>query len=1019
MTNLNDDYEDQEEQLGKRFEDLCVDLCIESTVKEEAWDKYKEVSTNYCIDGDQLQWLVCALYECVRKSTTDNINSLDNTYVSLARLLSVSKMSFVQFFHRISKWADMVDMNEELRDRIERIESQFSVSAVIFDKYITGFYEIFQKIDESHGGQSMEEKFKVLCTDEELFRFTWLLYIKIKTNFPAICGDIILSFQLLLCTLDWIASNALISKSKQLFNSSFRGLPSDFHNRNWKAPERFPTVLKFICESNDMNYIDCKSTRDSFFRNYIEKLLEKEVIKGRETKEDNVLSSVNFEFNSRGIMNLYGEYMMASGDFDERIYLNPNALEEIGSVNSRANEMMLSSDLTPSAMRYMQEVINCGAVPGSVDTRKATAKPCAGKHNTVASGVVSRLNGGVSFNNYDSRVINSNYLIALLSKRQAYASEELTGMLQTHCFYSPMEDIITRLDKLSLLFLSAYNGKFIDYKTDLRILFQKKQTDPSLQRCQTTHKIYYYALEMILKSEISKIELRYKMRSRNSEAGEIKLNNIDISALLKKDEFHRALYAICVEIVLICSDSSKHFPWVLEVLELQAVHFYKIVEIFMRCVDLPREMVKYFSQVSENLVDSYSWRSDSTLWDSLARSGKAPSIDEVTPPERIEQSFKQGNKKLIVESNRERTVTKSSMITGRRLGTSAPLNQNIQNSQGSFRHEDDESARAAAQLLSANDDEKQENVEIETSHKLMYFLSSLRLRDICDRLHISRDLMCKIWTTFEHIITEETHLLKDRCIDQVILCCIFAVTRVASSRNLAFHEILQMYRMQPQSTREIYRSVLIESVKTNTGITTGGLPTDCKTNVHTSPGGTQRLIRTKEVRDDITRFYNHVFLPTVHNYVKRFLINYLMSGSNVSVSLTGPNSNLSKSSSQPQLNQPHLSPMPIRNNFDQILGSTSRRISNNKNIFVSPAKTQITMSPKRVTFTVNSSPSKELRDINAIIANAANKVKTGLSFNSTKRSEPTFFSSQSNISVLDRSGGGGGIQAAKRLRFDQ
>ena len=158
-------------------------------------------------------------------------------------------------------------------------------------------------------------------------------------------------------------------------------------------------------------------------------------------------------------------------------------------------------------------------------------------------------------------------------------------MLQTHCFNSPMEEIATRLQKLSLYFLSAYSGKVADSKLDLRTLFQKKQTDPALQRCQTTHKIYYYALENILKAEVNKIELRYKIRARNSESGEMKLNNIDISALLKKDEFHRALYAICIEIVLVCSDSSKHFPWVLEVLELQAIHFYKVILSFVSIID--------------------------------------------------------------------------------------------------------------------------------------------------------------------------------------------------------------------------------------------------------------------------------------------------------------------------------------------------------------------------------------------------------------------------------------------------
>ena len=60
------------------------------------------------------------------------------------------------------------------------------------------------------------------------------------------------------------------------------------------------------------------------------------------------------------------------------------------------------------------------------------------------------------------------------------------------------------------------------------------------------------------------------------------------------------------------------------------------------------------------------------------------------------------------------------MITGRRIGGSTPINQCVSSNQGSFRHEDDESARAAAQLLSSTDDDKSENIEIDSTNKLIY-----------------------------------------------------------------------------------------------------------------------------------------------------------------------------------------------------------------------------------------------------------------------------------------------------------
>jgi hypothetical protein len=60
-----------------------------------------------------------------------------------------------------------------------------------------------------------------------------------------------------------------------------------------------------------------------------------------------------------------------------------------------------------------------------------------------------------------------------------------------------------------------------------------------------------------------------------------------------------------------------------------------------------------------------------------------------------------------------------------------------------------------------------------------YYLAHLRLDLLCHTLEIAEeDVKRKIWTVFEHSIRNHTSLMKDRHLDQLLMCSLYIVCKV-------------------------------------------------------------------------------------------------------------------------------------------------------------------------------------------------------------------------------------------------
>ncbi len=251
----------------------------------------------------------------------------------------------------------------------------------------------------------------------------------------------------------------------------------------------------------------------------------------------------------------------------------------------------------------------------------------------------------------------------------------------------------------------------------------------------------------------------------------------------------------------------------------------------------------------------------------------------------------------------------------------------------------------------------------------VYHLAHLRLDALCFSLQISdEDTKRKIWTTFEYTLAAKTELMRDRHLDQLLMCSLYVVNKVIGL-NKNFTDIMKQYRNQPQAASHVYRSVLLgsearedddEAGAAKNDENSGGEPAKRPHDRKNPPPTPTRLAGASSVvggeeRGDLIKFYNMVFRKKLQEFVLKF----------------------SARSSQ-QGRAPPLSPLPKLRAHPQ---SPCRRVSESHSVYIRPLKTSSedivsynSGSPhKPLQYSFSRSPAKNLDAINKLMRTEGEK----------------------------------------------
>ncbi|XP_075022301.1 retinoblastoma-like protein 1 isoform X1 [Calonectris borealis] len=1031
---------------GAAIERLCQELNLDAASAAEALRDFTALRGTYSLEGEALHWLACALYVACRKSLVPTVGSglMEGNGVSLTRILRSARLSLIQFFSKMKKWMDMSNLPQEFRERVERLERNFEVSTVIFKKFEPIFLDIFQNpYEETSKSQRSRKQRRVPCGVKDLFNFCWTLFVYTKGNFRMIGDDLVNSYHLLLCCLDLIFANALLCPNRRdLLNPSFKGLPADFHATEIKASEDPPCIIATLCELHDGLLVEAKGIKEHYFKPYISKLFDRKILKGEclldlcNFTENN--KALNKEYEEYVLtVGDFDERVFLGADAEEEIGTPRKfpADVPVGKTAARAHvECHLQQHFekkrsfapsTPlTGRRYLRE-------------KEAVITPVAS-----ATQSVSRLQNIVA----GLKNAPSEQLITIFESCARSPMESIMTRVkeigETFCrSYTQSTDeqpgshidfAVNRLKLAEILYYKILETIMLQetrrlHGKDLTALLEQDVFHRSLMACCLEIVLFAYSSPRTFPWIIEVLDLRpfyfYKVievliRSEEGLSRDMvkHLNSIEEqileslawtrdSALWSALEASENKVPTCEEVIFPSNFEASnggsglgHLP----MMPISPIIHPRVKEVRTDLGGSLRRDVQPLSPISVH--ERYS--------SPTAGSAKRRLFGDDSPKEmRMEKILTEGTKLTIAPASSiaaenvsvspgptvlTMTTATAPGKTGQKVTiplhgianemggiTLIPISMNLgqpckMEAQAPCHPQVNQAQEA--HLSSASKPRKTGSLAL--FYRKVYHLASVRLRDLCLKLDVSNDLRRKIWTCFEFTLVHCADLMKDRHLDQLLLCAFYIMAKVTKEER-TFQDIMKSYRNQPQANSHVYRSVLLRNISADVLLDKNAnqdveMTEDSfvKTGSSSGRSGAENSSESgTEERGDLIKFYNAVYVGRVKSFALKYDIT----------------------------NQDHVMEAPPLSPFPNIKQQpvSPRRISQQHSVYVSPHKNGACLTPQTaLLYKFNGSPSKSLKDINNMIKQGEHRSKKRAIAIDSDTESPTKRLCQENDDVL-------------------
>uniref|UniRef100_A0A8C7ZTF8 Retinoblastoma 1 n=1 Tax=Oryzias sinensis TaxID=183150 RepID=A0A8C7ZTF8_9TELE len=550
-------------------------------------------------------------------------------------------------------------------------------------------------------------------------RTCWTMFLLAKGRALQMEDDLVISFQLLLCTLELFIKRSspelLLPLYKSVVSKAQSPLTRTSRRNQSKAKSRVVEsevnveLLETLCKDNDCNAEEVKNVYQTSFSAFLDLM----------------------DLSRFPDFPLYQEHYLKSGDIDGRLFFD-------------GDETVLAPKVDISQVER---------------TPKKTSLDDDGPLIPPQTPIRAAMNS-----------------IKMLRGDLPSSGDQPSSNLATYfknCTVDPTQGIQKRLEMLGQVF----SQKFGEAVGPHCIVYGREGL--------FMHLIFYFLLTLILQFSLPHKSLA-----------------IIFSKLLNDSTFHMSLLACALEVVMATYEESSFknrgcshgegdqavrdlcFPWILDVFDLSAFDFYKVIESFIKAEPtLSKDIIKHLETCENLIMEKIAWRTGSPLFELLKREHEAGATEQAEPP----ASFS-----LPLQHNHTAADLYLSPIRPG-LRVLPPESPATPSSQASSQPTPQAAGQAPRQPKSNS---------LSLFYKKLYRLAYTRLKTLCSCLLSNHpDLEHVIWTLFQHTLQYEYDLMRDRHLDQLMMSAMYAICKVKSV-DLRFKLIVSAYKNMPNTSQE-------------------------------------------------------------------------------------------------------------------------------------------------------------------------------------------------------------------------
>uniref|UniRef100_A0A8C3VQK6 Retinoblastoma-associated protein n=1 Tax=Catagonus wagneri TaxID=51154 RepID=A0A8C3VQK6_9CETA len=696
-----------EETEEPDFTTLCQKLKIADHVRERAWLTWEKVSSVDGVLEGYIQkkkelWGICIFIASV------DLDEMPFTFTELQKNIDISVYKFFDLLKEI-------DTSTKVDNAMSRLLKKYNVLCALYSK-LERTCELIYLPQPSSSISTEINSMLVL-------KVSWITFLLAKGEVLQMEDDLVISFQLMLCVLDYfikLSPPALLKEPYKTAVIPINGSPrtprrgQNRSARIAKQLENDTRIIEVLCKEHECNIDEVKNV---YFKNFIPFMNSLGIVASNGLPEVENLSKQ------------YEEVYLKNKDLDARLFLNHDKTLQADSTDS------LEMQRTPRKSNPDEEV---NVILPQTPVRTVM--------NTIQQ------------------------LMMILNSASDQPSENLISYFN-NCTVNPKESILKRVKDIGYIFKEQF-AKAVGQGC----------MEIGSQRYKLGVRLYYRVMESMLKSEEERLSIQ------------------NFSKLLNDNIFHMSLLACALEVVMATYSRSTSqnldtgtdlsFPWILNVLNLKAFDFYKVIESFIKAeANLTREMIKHLERCEHRIMESLAWRSDSPLFD-LIKQAK----DREGPADHLESACTLIN--LPLQSNHTAAdMYLSPLRSPKKKGSTTRVNS---------------TASSEAQATSTFQTQKPlKSTSLSLFYKKVYRLAYIRLNTLCARLLSDHpELEHIIWTLFQHTLQNEYELMRDRHLDQIMMCSMYGICKVKNI-DLKFKIIVTAYKDLPHAVQETFKRVLI------------------------------------------------------------------------------------------------------------------------------------------------------------------------------------------------------------------